>query len=373
MSAVQNIDMTKNLLFRRQFLTYLAPIVLTWTPEAGSAAVQESLTEPRYTPLYRIVLELDRVARQLPDFSGLRKVEATTGDFRLEGTLRETDLAAFTKGLAEDDDEDRWIAPYAVKSVPLTGGIAGFEMMGKVNQGMALPVPSPSGQPKLGATYLLRMQEYSLGQGIRFEMFGPTSIGFPNSGLDRFEFRVTSTYEAMLDWLVNVPVMSESLVERISLSRRNPLLVTVQGTVYLGDLVLDQMQSMGLREQISKTRKMAWSSKNPFSGGMADQRKREPLESAALTDLSVVGVIDQMGRKTALVKHNQPPAQLFQVRVGSYLGTQQGRVVSITSQEVVIVELVRNNDGKDIERKSVLPVQPFTAKPHTDERDGNRR
>ncbi|UUZ68472.1 pilus assembly protein PilP [Polaromonas sp. P2-4] len=123
---------------------------------------------------------------------------------------------------------------------------------------------------------------------------------------------------------------------------------------------------MGLREQISKTRKMAWSYKNPFSGGIADQRKREPLESAALTDLSVVGVIGQAGRKTALVKHNQPPAQLFQVRVGNYLGTQQGRVVAITDQEVVIIELVRNEDGKDIERRSVLPVQPFTAKSHTD-------
>lgn len=357
--------MTKNLLFRRQFLTYLAPVVLTWTPEAESAAVQESVTEPRYTPLYRIVLELDRVARQLPDFSDLRKVEVTSGDFRFEGTLRETDHAAFAKGMSVDD-EDRWIAPYAVKSVPLTGGIAGFEMVGKVNQGMALPVPSPSYQPKLGVTYLLSMQEYSFGQGIQFEIFMPTSIGFPNSGLDRFEFRVTSTYKAMLDWLVNVPVMSESLVERISFSRQNSLLVTVQGTVYLGDLVLDQMQSMGLREQISKTRKMAWSSKNPFSDGIADQRKREPLESAALTDLSVVGVIGQAGRKTALVKHNQPPAQLFQVRVGNYLGTQQGRVVVITDQEVVIVELVRNEDGKDIERRSVLPVQPFTAKSHTD-------
>ncbi|UUZ68473.1 hypothetical protein LP416_31020 [Polaromonas sp. P2-4] len=196
--------MTQNLLFRRQFLTYLAPVVLTWTPKAESAAVQESVTEPRYTPLYRIVLELDRVARQLPDFSDLRKAEATAGDFRFEGTLRETDLAAFAKGLAEDD-EGRWIAPYAVKSVPLAGGIAGFEMIGKVNQGMALPVPSPSYQPKLGVTYLLRMQEYSFGQGIQFEMFMPTSIGFPNSGLDRFEFRVASTYKAMLDWLVNVP------------------------------------------------------------------------------------------------------------------------------------------------------------------------
>ncbi|WP_411879349.1 pilus assembly protein PilP [Polaromonas sp. YR568] len=348
-----NSRATQALTFKDPFARVLLLGALALLP-AIHVAAQGAAEEARYPALYQVAQELDRVAQQLPAPGALKKAGLSEGGFSFESGA--ADAAALAGRLTPD--AGHWLGPYTVKPLP---GSAEAEFQARIQHGLAVPLPTPS-QPRLGDTYTLRLQEYAFQQGMRFDIFKADPVGSLNSGLFRVRFKISAPYKQMLDFLVNAPVLSEALVERISFVKGNAASVTAEGWVYLGDLVLEQAQAAGYRQQLAKARQSALGSRNPFTGTDTAQGRREPLESALLADLAVVGVMGQGSEKFALVMHKKPPAQLYRVRVGNYLGPERGRIVSITDQEVVIVEQAQGPDGKNTERRSVLAV-PLPGRP----------
>jgi type IV pilus assembly protein PilP len=84
-------------------------------------------------------------------------------------------------------------------------------------------------------------------------------------------------------------------------------------------------------------------------------RQRQPLESFALEDLRVTGIIVQDGVSYALVTPPLPNKPK-QVRVGEYMGKNFGRVTAITTDELRVLEATKDNNGVWVEREVVKPV-----------------
>lgn len=83
-------------------------------------------------------------------------------------------------------------------------------------------------------------------------------------------------------------------------------------------------------------------------------RRKEILESYPLDAMSMVGSLVQAGRPVALVKVD---SLLYQVRTGSYLGQNYGRVMKITETDVLLREVVQDAGGEWIERTATLQLQ----------------
>ncbi len=80
------------------------------------------------------------------------------------------------------------------------------------------------------------------------------------------------------------------------------------------------------------------------------ERIKEPLEAFTLPSLKLVGWIENKGAgKESLIK--DPNGIVHRVRVGQHLGQQEGRVVSMSETEVVLMELHSNSVGGWEERE----------------------
>jgi len=83
-------------------------------------------------------------------------------------------------------------------------------------------------------------------------------------------------------------------------------------------------------------------------------RRKQPLEAYPLDAMSMVGSIRSQGQLVALVKVDN---LLYQVRAGSYLGQNYGRVNKITETEVTLREIVQDSAGEWTERPAALQIQ----------------
>lgn len=83
-------------------------------------------------------------------------------------------------------------------------------------------------------------------------------------------------------------------------------------------------------------------------------RRKEPMEAFPLDTMSLVGSIIKTGQPVALVKTD---GLLYQVKLGSYLGQNYGRVTKISESEVSIREIVQDAAGEWIERVATLQLQ----------------
>jgi type IV pilus assembly protein PilP len=83
-------------------------------------------------------------------------------------------------------------------------------------------------------------------------------------------------------------------------------------------------------------------------------RRKEALEAFPLDTMSLVGSLIQQGQPAALVRVDN---LLDQVRLGSYLGMNYGKVVRITETEVTLREIVQDAVGEWIERPATLQLQ----------------
>lgn len=83
-------------------------------------------------------------------------------------------------------------------------------------------------------------------------------------------------------------------------------------------------------------------------------RRKEALEAFPLDTMSMVGSLIQEGKPAALVRVDR---LLYQVRLGSYLGMNYGRVTKITESEVILREIVQDAVGEWIERPATLQLQ----------------
>lgn len=83
-------------------------------------------------------------------------------------------------------------------------------------------------------------------------------------------------------------------------------------------------------------------------------RRKEPLEGFPLDAMAMVGSLTRQGRPVALVRVDN---LIYQVRPGSYLGHNYGKVTRITETEVVLREIVQDAAGEWIERTASLQLQ----------------
>ena len=93
-------------------------------------------------------------------------------------------------------------------------------------------------------------------------------------------------------------------------------------------------------------------------------RRKEPLEAFPLESLNMVGSMQQGKATYGLVR--TPERDVFQVRVGNYMGQDYGVVTAITDAEIRLKELVQDSAGDWTERSSTL--QLIQADPKTQER-----
>lgn len=83
-------------------------------------------------------------------------------------------------------------------------------------------------------------------------------------------------------------------------------------------------------------------------------RRKEALESFPLDTMAMVGSMVKSTQPVALVKVNN---LLYQVRPGSYLGQNFGRVTKVSETEVILREIVQDAVGEWIERTATLQLQ----------------
>jgi len=83
-------------------------------------------------------------------------------------------------------------------------------------------------------------------------------------------------------------------------------------------------------------------------------RRKEPLESFPLDSMALVGSLIKAGQPVALLKVDN---LLYQVKLGSYLGQNFGRVMKISETEVTLREVVQDAVGEWIERVATLQLQ----------------
>lgn len=90
-------------------------------------------------------------------------------------------------------------------------------------------------------------------------------------------------------------------------------------------------------------------------------RPRQPLENFPLEDLRVAGVIVKDGVAYALIA---PPApnKPMHVRKGEFMGQNFGKIVSISTEAVTVVETTKDSSGTWVEREVIKPVPRQGAK-----------
>jgi type IV pilus assembly protein PilP len=84
-------------------------------------------------------------------------------------------------------------------------------------------------------------------------------------------------------------------------------------------------------------------------------RKKEPLEAYSLDSLSMVGTLEQYQTRWALLR--TPDGMLHRVRVGNYIGRNNGEIVQIGPNELRLSELVEEEPGRWQQRQASMALK----------------
>jgi type IV pilus assembly protein PilP len=87
-------------------------------------------------------------------------------------------------------------------------------------------------------------------------------------------------------------------------------------------------------------------------------RRKEPLEAFPLESLQMVGTMQRGPSTFGLVRTTDK--DIYQVRIGNYLGQNFGVIVGITDNEIRLKELVQDGSGDWTERSSTLQLAEAT-------------
>ena len=83
-------------------------------------------------------------------------------------------------------------------------------------------------------------------------------------------------------------------------------------------------------------------------------RTRQPLESFAIAELAMVGMVERNGHYVALVENTA--GEVHRVLLGNYMGRNHGRVVAISESQMDLVEIVPSGTGGWMERPQTLTL-----------------
>jgi len=83
-------------------------------------------------------------------------------------------------------------------------------------------------------------------------------------------------------------------------------------------------------------------------------RKREELEQYSLDSLSFVGHIEKNNQTWALI--TAPDNIIYRVLPGNHMGSNYGKIITITEDSIIINEIIPNGVGGWTERKASLDL-----------------
>ena len=86
-----------------------------------------------------------------------------------------------------------------------------------------------------------------------------------------------------------------------------------------------------------------------------ETRPKEYLESFAIGNLTMVGVLKREGEVWALIQDETN--NINRVTVGNYLGRNHGRITGISDTQIDVVEIVPTGDGGWLERPQSILLQ----------------
>lgn len=94
----------------------------------------------------------------------------------------------------------------------------------------------------------------------------------------------------------------------------------------------------------------------PVGSGIAPDplRRKEELEQFPLDSLSMKGTMAQSDTMWALV--TTPENTLYHVRVGNYMGLNNGQITRITEEEVELTEIISDGGGEWRERQAAIAL-----------------
>lgn len=84
-------------------------------------------------------------------------------------------------------------------------------------------------------------------------------------------------------------------------------------------------------------------------------RPKQLLESFPLDALSMVGTLEQLDNAWGLIK--DPQNIVHKVKLGNYMGKNEGRIIKITESMIYLVEIVSDGIGGYIERDASIAVK----------------
>lgn len=84
-------------------------------------------------------------------------------------------------------------------------------------------------------------------------------------------------------------------------------------------------------------------------------RRRELLEAFPLDGLDMVGTLGAGGEMVALIL--DPDLVVHRVKVGNYMGQNEGRIAAIADDRVELVELVPDGAGGWMERQATVALE----------------
>lgn len=86
-------------------------------------------------------------------------------------------------------------------------------------------------------------------------------------------------------------------------------------------------------------------------------RVKQHLESYPLESMVMVGFIKRKDEEFALIKLNEGDNGVYYVKVGEYLGLDNGKIQQITDTSIDLRELVQTGQGNVVERFKTLQLQ----------------
>lgn len=85
-----------------------------------------------------------------------------------------------------------------------------------------------------------------------------------------------------------------------------------------------------------------------------DVRTKQPLEFFPLDTLAMVGTLEQGDNRWGLIK--DPQNAVYRVKLGNYMGKNEGRIVEITETDIILIEIIPDGIGGYIERDASIAI-----------------
>ncbi|MEA3277646.1 MAG: pilus assembly protein PilP [Pseudomonadota bacterium] len=83
-------------------------------------------------------------------------------------------------------------------------------------------------------------------------------------------------------------------------------------------------------------------------------RRKEELEQYSLDSLDMVGTLEQLETTWGLV--TAPSGTLYRVRVGNYMGMNNGQITRVTEEKIELTEIFSDGDGDWRERQAAVAL-----------------